>query len=81
MAKEIRITFKESENELYEYIKSKSSPSAFLKDLSTVEKKREEIYLNGKSYYNSEKSILDEKSKETNITTKDINDLSIDDLE
>ena len=46
MAKELRITFKESESYLYEYIKEKSSPSAFLKDLAAIEKKKEEIYLN-----------------------------------
>lgn len=46
MAKEIRITFKESELDLYEYVKGKSSPSAFLKDLATLEQKKEQLYLN-----------------------------------
>ena len=46
MAKEIRITFKETELDLYDYVKGKSSPSAFLKDLATLEQKKEQLYLN-----------------------------------
>ena len=49
MAKEIRITFKEKEKELYDYIQEKSSASAFLKNLAAIEKKREEIYIYGLS--------------------------------
>lgn len=44
--KEIRITFKEKESDIYDYIQSKSSASAFLKDLAKLEMKREEIVLN-----------------------------------
>ena len=43
--REIRITFKEKEDDLYQFIQSKSSASAFLKDLAKLEQKREEIYL------------------------------------
>lgn len=47
MAKEIRITFKEKEIDLYNYIQSKSSASAFLKNLASIEKQREEVYIYG----------------------------------
>lgn len=47
MAKELRITFKEKELELYEYIQSKSSSSAFLKNLAEIEMKREKVYIYG----------------------------------
>lgn len=43
--KEIRVTFKEKEEDLYNYIQNKSSASAFLKDLASFEKKTEELYL------------------------------------
>ena len=46
MAKEIRVTFTDKEEELYNYIISKSYKTAFLKDLASVEKKREENYIN-----------------------------------
>ena len=55
MAKELRITFKESEMYLYEYIKQKSSPSAFLKDLAAIEQRRETIYLNNQVVTNEPK--------------------------
>lgn len=35
--REIRITFKEKEADLYDYIQEKSSASAFLKDLAKLE--------------------------------------------
>ena len=41
--REIRITFKEKEADLYDYIQEKSSASAFLKDLAKLEKKKEEM--------------------------------------
>lgn len=44
--REIRITFKEKEDDLYRFIQGKSSASAFLKDLARLEQKKEEIYLN-----------------------------------
>lgn len=47
MAKEIRITFKEKETDLYNYIQGKSSASAFLKNLASIEKQREEVYIYG----------------------------------
>ena len=46
MAREIRVTFTDKEEDLYKYIVSKSSKSGFLKDLATTEKKREENYIN-----------------------------------
>lgn len=47
MAKELRITFKDSEIELYNFIKSRSSYSGFLKDLAMIEQQRLNNYING----------------------------------
>ena len=58
--REIRITFKEKEADLYDYIQEKSSASAFLKDLAKLEKKKEEIYLNNLT---SSKSLISGKTK------------------
>lgn len=41
MAREIRVTFTDKEEDLYNYIISKSSKTAFLKDLAKTEMKRE----------------------------------------
>ena len=71
MAKELRITFKESEMYLYEYIKQKSSPSAFLKDLAAIEQRRETIYLNNQVAANEPKSVVEP----VNIDDLDISDL------
>ena len=71
MAKELRITFKESEMYLYEYIKQKSSPSAFLKDLAAIEQRRETIYLNNQVVNNEPKSVVEP----VNIDDLDISDL------
>ena len=78
MAKELRITFKESEMYLYEYIKQKSSPSAFLKDLAAIEQRRETIYLNNQVATNEPK-IQQAKSvvEPVNIDDLDISDLDI----
>ena len=78
MAKELRITFKESEMYLYEYIKQKSSPSAFLKDLAAIEQRRETIYLNNQVATNEPK-IQQAKSvvESVNIDDLDISDLDI----
>lgn len=77
MAKELRITFKESESKLYDYIKEKSSPSAFLKDLAMIEKKREDLYLN-----NLHKPITQEENPiQTPQEVKDVLELDISDLE
>lgn len=46
MAREIRVTFTDKEEDLYNYIVSKSSKSGFLKDLAYTEKRREEKYIN-----------------------------------
>lgn len=46
MAREIRVTFTEKEEELYNFIKGKSSASNFLKDLANLEKERQENYTN-----------------------------------
>lgn len=77
MAKELRITFKESESSLYEYIKAKSSPSAFLKDLAAIEKKREDIYLNN-NFSIIQEPIIDQPSNTQEIS---VDDLDISDLE
>ena len=77
MAKELRITFKESEMYLYEYIKQKSSPSAFLKDLAAIEQRRETIYLNNQVATNEPK-IQQAKSV---VESVNIDDLDISDLE
>ena len=77
MAKEIRITFKEKENDLYDYIQSKSSASAFLKDLARIEQKRENIYLGVTPVVVPTEKVDNEKE----IETIDINDMDISDLE
>ena len=77
MAKELRITFKESEMYLYEYIKQKSSPSAFLKDLAASEQRSENIYLNNQVATNEPK-IQQAKSV---VESVNIDDLDISDLE
>lgn len=77
MAKELRITFKESELHLYEYIKQKSSPSAFLKDLAAIEQRREHLYLNNQVVAND--SVI--QQVETFSEQKDVDDLDISDLE
>ena len=46
MAREIRITFRDDEKEIYDFIKSKSSSSNFIKDLVKLEKERQENYTN-----------------------------------
>ena len=71
MAKELRITFKESESNLYDYIKDKSSPSAFLKDLAKLEKKREDLYLN--------RNLVNEPDISNNVSV--VEDIDIDDLD
>ena len=77
MAKELRITFKESEMYLYEYIKQKSSPSAFLKDLAAIEQRRETIYLNNQVAANEPKF----QQAESVVESVNIDDLDISDLE
>ncbi|KQC91395.1 hypothetical protein AM596_14855, partial [Clostridium perfringens CP4] len=62
--REIRITFKEKEADLYDYIQEKSSASAFLKDLAKLEKKKEEIYLNNLTSSDISDKIL--SSQKTN---------------
>ena len=78
MAKELRITFKESEMYLYEYIKQKSSPSAFLKDLAAIEQRRENLYLNNQVVTN-EPVVQPEEllSEPICIDDLDISDLDI----
>ena len=77
MAKELRITFKESEMYLYEYIKQKSSPSAFLKDLAAIEQRRETRYLNNQVAANEPKI----QQAESVVESVNIDDLDISDLE
>ena len=77
MATELRITFKESELYLYEYIKQKSSPSAFLKDLAAIEQRRENLYLSNQVVANDSMIQQVEQVGEP----KHIEDLDISDLE
>lgn len=77
MAKELRITFKESEMYLYEYIKQKSSPSAFLKDLAAIEQRRETIYLNNQVVTNEPKN----QQAKSDVEPVNFDDLDISDLE
>ena len=77
MAKELRITFKESEMYLYEYIKQKSSPSAFLKDVAALEHIIGTIYLNNQVAANEPVIQQVEQVGES----KSIDDLDISDLE
>ncbi|MDB8790671.1 hypothetical protein PN398_08050 [Romboutsia sp. 1001216sp1] len=46
MAREIRVTFTDKEQDIYDFIKSKSSASNFIKDLVKLEKERQENYKN-----------------------------------
>ncbi|EPB8188014.1 hypothetical protein ACRTAR_002973 [Clostridium perfringens] len=81
--REIRITFKEKEADLYDYIQEKSSASAFLKDLAKLEKKKEEIYLNNltssdisdKILSSQKTNSIEYKEKEETLILPDISDL------
>lgn len=55
MAREIRVTFTAKEEDLYKFIKEKSSASNFLKDLASLEKERQENYKNSLIEGNLEK--------------------------
>ena len=78
MAKELRITFKESELHLYEYIKQKSSPSAFLKDLAAIEQRRENLYLNNQiAASDSAIQQIEQVGEPKNIDDLDISDLEL----
>lgn len=77
MAKELRITFKESELWLYDFIKCKSSPSAFLKDLAAFEKSRQDMHL--KNDFNNIQKISEENNVKSEV--KDLADLDISDLD
>ena len=77
MAKELRITFKESELHLYEYIKQKSSPSAFLKDLAAIEQRRENLYLNNQSATSEVIQQIEQVGEPKNIDDLDISDLEL----
>jgi len=71
VAKEIRITFKEKEKELYDYIQEKSSASAFLKNLAAIEKKREEIYIYGLSKNVESNNKINKSEYEIDISDLD----------
>ncbi|MCX0355207.1 hypothetical protein LI064_11840 [Clostridium perfringens] len=77
--REIRITFKEKEDDLYRFIQGKSSASAFLKDLARLEQKKEEIYLNNLKNESIEVRTASDKvnevKKEETINLPDISDL------
>lgn len=50
---EIRVTFKEDQRKLYEYIKNHSSYAGFLKDLAYREMLRDEAYINNNNNDNN----------------------------
>ena len=77
MAKELRITFKESELHLYEYIKQKSSPSAFLKDLAAIEQRRENLNLNNQIATSEVIQQIEQVGEPKNIDDLDISDLEL----
>lgn len=77
MAKELRITFKESELHLYEYIKQKSSPSAFLKDLAAIEQRRENLYLNNQIAASEVIQQIEQVGEPKKIDDLDISDLEL----
>lgn len=74
MAREIRVTFTEKEEDLYKFIKGKSSASNFLKDLATLEKERQENYTNSMVENNIEKiaEILANKLGTVNLKQEDL---------
>lgn len=80
MAKELRITFKDNETDLYEYLKGKSSPSVFLKNLADIERKREEVYINGGVSRVAELTPLVKEEPTKTTVVKDISELDISDL-
>lgn len=55
MAREIRVTFTDKEEDIYNFIKEKSSASNFIKDLARLEKERQENYKNSLVEGNLEK--------------------------
>lgn len=59
MAKEIRVTFTDKEQDLYDFINSKSSKASFLKDLARLEKNRQDSLTN--IDYNKLANIVIEK--------------------
>ena len=73
MAREIRVTFTDKEEELYNFIKGKSSASNFLKDLATLEKERQENYKSSMVENNIEKiaEILANKLGTVNLKQED----------
>ena len=57
MAREIRGTFTDKEKDIYDFIKSKSSASNFIKDLLKLEKERQENYTTAVLDKNIEKVV------------------------
>lgn len=81
MAREIRVTFTDKEEDLYQYIISKSSKTAFLKDLARVEMKRESNVIDNtvKEEYielikSNNKAIIDLINSSTENTNKIVNE-------
>lgn len=79
MAKEIRVTFTDKEIDLYNFIDSKSSKTAFLKDLAQLEKERQEKLINsGDVDYETLAAILASKLGNTDIITNSNKDIEED---
>lgn len=64
MAKPIPLSFKENEIELYNFIKSKSSPSAYMKELLKIAKCTED---NGGNIYSFDSNNKIKDDKDSNI--------------
>lgn len=81
MAREIRVTFTDKEEDLYKYVLSKSSRTAFLKDLARTEMKRESNVINNtvnEEYIellkSNNKAMIDLINSSTENTNKIVNE-------
>ena len=70
VSKDIRLTFKEDEQDIKEYLESKSSATCFLKDLARIEMERERRILetaNANVVLEQIKQLLEQKEPQTPI--------------
>lgn len=65
---EIRVTFTEKQQELYNYIKNKSSSSAFIKDLAQREMLRDNVYINSVAGVAPQQIILQPQIQQPPVT-------------
>jgi hypothetical protein len=91
---EIRVTFGKNEAELEAFVKSKTSGAGYLKDIATVEMKKEKLYIESANIdMDLLANMIVEKLSANNIsisetknnnevpTTIDIDELDIDDID